>query len=61
MRPADDFVADEEFEKTVMCSECDEQLIKMFMNDHKCDPEKLKKLARNKDGQLAEPLSGSDP
>jgi len=37
VRPAADFVADEDFQEIVHCEQCDEPLIKMFSNDHKCD------------------------
>jgi hypothetical protein len=34
IRPAADFVADEDFQETVDCEQCGESLIKMFSDDH---------------------------
>lgn len=50
---------DAALENTVHCARCDELLIKMFMNDHACDEEKLKGMIINSRGQLADPLSAA--
>ena len=56
-RPATDFMPDSALDEIVHCDTCDEQLIKAFMNDHKCDPNKLQSMVMNNNGQLAEPLA----
>ena len=59
MRPLGDFINDDEFNETVRCNLCDEELIKMFVNDHVCDRAKLSGMVANSRGQLAEPLVSS--
>ena len=41
------------------CGTCDDELVKMFKDEHVCDPERIKKMVRNGDGELAEPLNNA--
>ena len=34
-------MADEVLDDTVRCEQCDDELIKMFRDDHVCDPKKI--------------------
>ena len=49
-RPLGDFINDDEFNETVHCDDCDEELIKMFVNDHVCDQAKLQAMVANSRG-----------
>jgi len=57
IRPAEDFVADEDLQKMVHCEQCNEPLIKMFRNDHKCDEKKFNQMVKNERGHFADPLA----
>ena len=54
-------MADEVLDETVRCEQCDDELIKMFKDDHVCDPDKIKVMKKNAQGELAEPLLVGPP
>ena len=55
-RPIADYISEDALNEIVHCDQCDEELIAMFKNDHVCDPDKLKNMVANQNGQLADPL-----
>ena len=59
--PSADFIPDNLLDEEVRCEKCDETLVKMFKNDHKCDEQKLNKMIKNRQGELADPFLVAKP
>lgn len=61
VRPAGEFMTDEDLETMVHCEQCDEALIKAFRHDHVCNPAQLAAMMRNQNGELARPPQPKPP